>query len=236
MHIQITDFGSAFFLNDPTGEKNDPFDAKYSQQHRSRKNSFVGTAQYVSPEMLTNKNITGMCDLWAWACMLYQMITSSPPFSGSNEYSIFQKIQNLDYKFPENFPDDAKELIESILKIDPTQRLGADDDIKSNDGYISIRNHRFFHPLNNDWNLLNKQPPQQSTTENDKGKEESTDKDKSHNDGGGGKVGKVTEIINNGIETIKSNEEFLTPMAIITISVLIVAIGVYLTLHNQKMN
>ncbi|KAH9501705.1 Sterile alpha and TIR motif-containing protein 1 [Dermatophagoides farinae] len=161
MHIQITDFGSAFFLNDPTGEKNDPFDAKYSQQHRSRKNSFVGTAQYVSPEMLTNKNITGMCDLWAWACMLYQMITSSPPFSGSNEYSIFQKIQNLDYKFPENFPDDAKELIESILKIDPTQRLGADDDIKSNDGYISIRNHRFFHPLNNDWNLLNKQPPQQ---------------------------------------------------------------------------
>lgn len=158
MHIQITDFGSALFLNDPSGEKNDPFDEKYSS--RNRKNTFVGTAQYVSPEMLTNKKISGMCDIWAFGCMLYQMITNSPPFSGGNEYMIFQKIHNLDYTFPENFPSDAKNLIESILKMDSSERLGAKDDVE-NVGYISIRNHPYFSPLKSDWDLTNKRPPSQ---------------------------------------------------------------------------
>ena len=156
MHIQITDFGSAF---DPS-QKNDINDQKYS--YRSRKNSFVGTAQYVSPEMLTNKKITPMCDLWAFACILYQMITSKPPFTSGNEYLIFQKIQNLEYTFPGNFPASAKDLIESMLKIDSSERLGAKDDLTY--GYKSIRNHSYFNPLNNNWDLANHQPPAQLLT------------------------------------------------------------------------
>src|SRR5699024_4306658 len=136
----------------------DAFDSKYS--YRRRKNSFVGTAQYVSPEMLTNNKITGMCDMWAFACILFQMITNSPPFSGGNEYLIFQKIHALDYTFPPNFPPAAQDLISSILKIKSTERLGAEDDVKAV-GYVSIRNHSYFAPLNNDWDLINKQPPDQ---------------------------------------------------------------------------
>ncbi|UXI14602.1 hypothetical protein NH340_JMT00545 [Sarcoptes scabiei] len=165
MHIQITDFGSAIFLNDPNTNSNDEsFEnnrlerSNHQSFHRARKNTFVGTAQYVSPEMLTNKKITGMCDLWAFACMLFQMITNSPPFHGGNEYMIFQKIYNLDYKFPNDFPEDAKNLIQSILKIDSTQRLGSKDNIKV-DGYCSIRNHPYFAPMNNDWDLINQEPP-----------------------------------------------------------------------------
>lgn len=159
MHIQITDFGSAYLVNGPVGVQNNMFD-NTKLGYRHRKNSFVGTAQYVSPEMLTNKKITGMCDLWAFACIIFQMITNTPPFCGGNEYLIFQKIHNLEYSFPEEFPSDAKDLIQSLLLIDYTQRLGANDDVVAV-GYNSIRNHSFFNSLENDWDLINRKPPQQ---------------------------------------------------------------------------
>lgn len=162
LHIQLSDFGSALLLNDPS--KNEPAsEPKYNNNnnnaYRNRKNSFVGTAQYVSIEMLTNRKITPMVDIWAFACILYQMITNKPPFNGGNEYLIFQKIQNLEYTFPDDFPTDAKHLIQSILKIDSTERIGAKDDL-SIGGYESIRNHPYFASLNNDWDMLKRVAPQ----------------------------------------------------------------------------
>jgi len=150
MHIQLTDFGSALFLNVPSNEND-------KENYRNRKNSFVGTAQYVSPEMLTNKKITPMCDLWAFACILFQMLTDDSPFSCGNEYQIFQKIQNLEYKIPDAFPSYAKNLIESLLKLDSTERLGANDDLSAS-GYESIRNHPYFSSIQN-WDLSNQDAP-----------------------------------------------------------------------------
>lgn len=159
LHIQITDFGSAINLNDPAQEVDDKSLLNSLHSYRNRKNSFVGTAQYVSPEMLTNKKITPMADLWAYACILFQMLTSKPPFVSGNEYMIFQKIQNLEYTFPDNFTPDAKHLVQSLLKIKATERLGAQDNLKTG-GYESIRNHPYFAPLNGDWDMLNKLPPE----------------------------------------------------------------------------
>ena len=57
-----------------------------------RRNSFVGTAQYVSPEILTNSGSSKASDLWALGCIIYQMVTGIPPFQAQNEYLIFQKV------------------------------------------------------------------------------------------------------------------------------------------------
>lgn len=100
-----------------------------------------------------------MADVWAYAIILYQMLTSKPPFVSGNEYMIFQKIQNLEYTFPDDFPADAKDLVQSILKIKSTERLGADDDLQKG-GYESIRSHPYFAPLKGDWDMLNKLPPE----------------------------------------------------------------------------
>ncbi|XP_012867074.1 PREDICTED: 3-phosphoinositide-dependent protein kinase 1 isoform X2 [Dipodomys ordii] len=101
MHIQITDFGTAKVLS--------------PESKQARANSFVGTAQYVSPELLTEKSACKSSDLWALGCIIYQLVAGLPPFRAGNEYLIFQKIIKLEYDFPEKFFPKARDLVEKLL-------------------------------------------------------------------------------------------------------------------------
>lgn len=146
-HILITDFGSAKILNSVDTPKIS------MEPSKSRKNSFVGTAQYVSPELLTDSaEASFSCDLWALGCIIYQMVAGVPPFRGGSEYLIFQKILKLDYEFPEGFNQTIRDLVENLLVLDPNARLGSTDTRP----YSSIREHEFFKDVN--WTNLGVPP------------------------------------------------------------------------------
>nr|XP_047142780.1 3-phosphoinositide-dependent protein kinase 1 isoform X2 [Hydra vulgaris] len=113
MHIKLADFGTAKLLN--------------SSQNIEKKNSFVGTAQYVSPELLTQKLSSKSSDWWALGCIIYQLRAGRPPFQCGNEYQTFQKIIKLEYTFPKGFPDKEKVLVENLLVLDPEKRYTYDD-------------------------------------------------------------------------------------------------------------
>jgi 3-phosphoinositide dependent protein kinase-1 len=49
----------------------------------------VGTAYYVSPEMLKDNISIPASDIWALGCMIYKMITGDVPFNGSTDYNTF---------------------------------------------------------------------------------------------------------------------------------------------------
>lgn len=149
MHTLIADFGSAKIITEGSVSHDTEFN-----MHRKRTNSFVGTAQYVSPEILTGQYTTKSADLWALGCIIYQMISGLPPFRAGTEYLIFQKILKLDLTFPDGFDATAKDLVEKLLQIDPTQRLGMDDEP---DCYKSIRMHPFFDGIK--WEGLRQQTP-----------------------------------------------------------------------------
>ncbi|KAL5118557.1 serine/threonine protein kinase [Pleosporales sp. CAS-2024a] len=135
MHVKIADFGTAKILEPKSSNgigsiSGDPLECAESD----RAKSFVGTAEYVSPELLTDKNACKASDLWAFGCIIYQLLAGRPPFKAANEYQTFQKIVGLDYTFPDGFPPLAKDLVERLLVLDPVTRLPMEH----------IKNHAFF--------------------------------------------------------------------------------------------
>ncbi|KAH8677727.1 kinase-like domain-containing protein [Xylariales sp. PMI_506] len=137
LHVKITDFGTARLLSDPRMQRSqqppDPT-GRDPAQDESRAESFVGTAEYVSPELLKDRNACKASDLWAFGCMIYQMLAGRPPFKGATDWLTFEKIVNLEYEFPQGFPPAAQDLVERLLVRDPSRRLTIDH----------IKNHEFF--------------------------------------------------------------------------------------------
>ncbi|RKF60446.1 Serine/threonine-protein kinase PKH2 [Erysiphe neolycopersici] len=139
MHIKITDFGTAKLLPDPR-KIQAPLagcNASFDTEESMRAKSFVGTAEYVSPELLTEKSACKASDLWAFGCIIYQLLAGRPPFKAGNDYQTFQKIVNLEYEFPPGFPQLARDLVERLLVLDPQKRLTIEH----------IKSHPFFHGI-----------------------------------------------------------------------------------------
>lgn len=136
MHVKITDFGTAKLLPDPREPR--PPSEEASSSEESRAASFVGTAEYVSPELLTDKTAGKASDIWAYGCIIYQLLAGRPPFKAGTEYLTFQKIVGLEYEFPAGFPPAARDLVERCLVLDPARRLTIEH----------IKNHEFFDGQN----------------------------------------------------------------------------------------
>ncbi|RAO64510.1 uncharacterized protein BHQ10_000522 [Talaromyces amestolkiae] len=138
MHTKITDFGTAKILDTSKQAENSLGDIPSLDSTdppvQERASSFVGTAEYVSPELLTDKNACKASDLWAFGCIIFQLLAGRPPFKAANEYLTFQKIVALEYEFPTGFPAVARDLVERLLVLDPARRLPIEH----------IKNHQFF--------------------------------------------------------------------------------------------
>jgi 3-phosphoinositide dependent protein kinase-1 len=120
------------------------------------KNTFVGTAEYVSPEVLKDKGAGSATDLWALGCIIYQMFTGTTPFKDKTDYLIFLRIQNLNYTMPDNIPEEVKNLIKALLVIEPDNRLGAG--LTDADDFNALKSHPFFNGI--DFSKLNSiEPP-----------------------------------------------------------------------------
>ncbi|KAE9550247.1 hypothetical protein FO519_006545 [Halicephalobus sp. NKZ332] len=153
-HIIISDFGSAKLVGNEEQEQLESQEAAELRAQGQTRGSFVGTAQYVSPEVLQTQLAGYEADFWAVGAILYQMLTGQVPFRANNEYHIMRRVMNLQYEFPEGLPDDAKDLVSKFLVLEPEKRLGS----IAMGGQEVIRKHPYFKPI--DWdNVPSMTPP-----------------------------------------------------------------------------
>ncbi|XAR60404.1 Non-specific serine/threonine protein kinase [Bertholletia excelsa] len=110
-----------------------------------RSNSFVGTEEYVSPEVVRGDGHEFAVDWWALGVLSYEMLYGTTPFKGKNRKETFR---NILMKPPEFIGKRTAltDLIVRLLEKDPTRRLGY------NHGASEIKRHEFFNGVK--WDLL----------------------------------------------------------------------------------
>ncbi len=109
----------------------------------ARTTSLVGTADYVSPEVLRNEPLSCAADLWALGCVLHQLLAGRPPFQAASEYLTFQAaVAGEAAPLPADAPPAAAALVAALLAPDPAARPGAAD-------LAELRAHPFFEGV--DW-------------------------------------------------------------------------------------
>ena len=172
-HLKIADFGTAL-MRKGIGSGRGFSEADVG----SMSSDFVGTADYVSPEVLKeNEPVTKASDLWALGCIMYYMRCGRTPFGRATEYLTFQAIgDHCNGAKPVELPDsvleseDLANIISSFLRPKSMERLGAGLDHSCeidpqigiiqrtegvSNGYISLKSHSFFSGV--PWGELNRQ-------------------------------------------------------------------------------
>ena len=124
-----------------------------------RNKTFVGTAEYVSPEVISDTPAGYGADLWAFGVILYQMYCGQTPFKSKTNFLTFKNIGNIQITYPDNInvPKNAKDLINKILIRDPEKRLGAGEPNTELD-IAHLKKHPFFKGIK--WkNITNQNVP-----------------------------------------------------------------------------
>lgn len=85
---------------------------------------FVGTPQYMPPELIRNKGSYEATDVYALGCILYQFVCGFTPFLGPGEYAIFKLSTQPDrFKFYGFFTEEEKELVRRMCHVDHEKRI-----------------------------------------------------------------------------------------------------------------
>eukprot|EP01016_Furgasonia_blochmanni_P042456 TRINITY_DN5640_c0_g1_i4.p2 TRINITY_DN5640_c0_g1~~TRINITY_DN5640_c0_g1_i4.p2 ORF type:complete len:395 (+),score=96.06 TRINITY_DN5640_c0_g1_i4:531-1715(+) len=112
------------------------------------KDVFVGTPEYLPPEVIKEEKITKSVDWWCLGIVIFEMIVGVPPFYEHELNDMYQRILESDFTLPAHIPvsAEAADLISKLLVKDPAQRFG------SHRGADEIKYHPWF--INLDWDQL----------------------------------------------------------------------------------
>lgn len=114
----------------------------------ARSNSFVGTHEYLAPEIIKGEGHGAAVDWWTFGIFLYELLYGRTPFKGSGNDETLANVVMQSLKFPDSplVSFQARDLIRGLLIKEPENRLGCQK------GAAEIKQHPFFEGLN--WALI----------------------------------------------------------------------------------
>lgn len=122
--VKLLDFGLAR-LFEIESQSGDPSNSP-TLMSQAGGGVILGTAAYMSPEQARGQGACKQSDIWAFGCVLFEMLTGRQPFAGDTVTDILARIVtvNPDFKsLPEATPPPIQSLIRRCLEKDRQQRL-----------------------------------------------------------------------------------------------------------------
>src|SRR5262245_17404731 len=127
--VKVLDFGLAK-LNEPSGP-NDPNALSMSPTVTSPAlmtgvGVLLGTAAYMAPEQARGRPIDYRADIWAYGCVLFEMLAGARPFAGADVAEVLAAVIKSDVEWsrlPAATPAAVRRLLNRALQKDPEKRL-----------------------------------------------------------------------------------------------------------------
>lgn len=131
----------------------DSFPELIAEPTSARSMSFVGTHEYLAPEIIKGDGHGSAVDWWTFGVFLYELLYGKTPFKGSGNRATLFNVVGEPLRFPElpSVSSAAKDLIRGLLVKDPQRRLAY------RRGATEIKHHPFFENVN--WALIRSTTP-----------------------------------------------------------------------------
>ncbi|KAL7125947.1 hypothetical protein ABFS83_14G151100 [Erythranthe nasuta] len=114
----------------------------------ARSMSFVGTHEYLAPEIIKGEGHGSAVDWWTFGIFLYELLYGKTPFKGAENRKTLFNVVGEQLRFPDSPATSyaSRDLIRGLLVKEPQNRLG----VKR--GATELKQHAFFEGVN--WALI----------------------------------------------------------------------------------
>jgi eukaryotic-like serine/threonine-protein kinase len=119
--VKILDFGLARMLV-PVDQPDAAADLTQASAHM-----LLGTASYMSPEQARGRGVDERTDIWAFGCVLFEMLTGMRAFAGDSVSDVLAAVIEREPAFsllPATTPEPMRRLLRRCLDKNPERRLG----------------------------------------------------------------------------------------------------------------
>ena len=123
---KVLDFGLARGQGNAGGPHSDMTQSPTMTSPATMPGVILGTAAYMSPEQAKGRRADKRADVWAWGCLLYELITGQRAFPGEDVSETMAAILKSDPDWsalPAGVSPRVRELLERCLRKDPRERL-----------------------------------------------------------------------------------------------------------------
>src|SRR4030095_7244053 len=124
--VKVLDFGLAKALDPAPSTIDASQSSTITSPAMTRMGVILGTAAYMSPEQARGKAVDKRADIWAFGCLLYEMLTGRVAFSAETISDTIAVVLGRapDWsRLPESTPPNIRRLLERCLEKDPKRRL-----------------------------------------------------------------------------------------------------------------
>jgi serine/threonine protein kinase len=130
--VKVLDFGLAKAVT-RTGSGPDLSDAPDVTDEGTRTGTIVGTVAYMSPEQARGQTVDNRTDIWAFGCVLYEMLAGRPAFAAETVSDTIAAVIRGEpdwQRLPSALPAAVRTLLRRCLEKDPMWRLRDIGDVR----------------------------------------------------------------------------------------------------------
>jgi Tol biopolymer transport system component len=130
--VKVLDFGLAKAFAGDTADSN-PSQSPTLSRAATMQGVLLGTAAYMSPEQARGKAIDRRTDIWAFGCVLYELLTGKQTFEGEDITEILAAVVKTEPDWqvlPSVTPTKVRDLLRRCLQKDRTLRMQAAGDVR----------------------------------------------------------------------------------------------------------